>query len=178
MASNDYAFITNWRVEATVEEVYDILDDALTLPVWWPAVYLDVRNLGPMPERGLGNVYELFTKGWLPYTLLWRMRRTETNRPHGFAFEAFGDFVGRGEWKLTADGPHVDVVFDWRLRAEKPILRALSFLMKPIFAANHRWAMARGLQSLQLELRRRRGEIVAAPPRPTRWWGQRWQRVD
>jgi len=31
------------------------------------------------------------------YTLRWSFRTTET-RPDGFAIEAFGDFVGRGEW--------------------------------------------------------------------------------
>ena len=42
--------------------------------------------------------------------------------------------------------------------------------MKPIFAANHRWAMARGEQSLRLELARRLAAgnptILAALPRP------------
>jgi hypothetical protein len=61
-----------------------------------------------------------------------------------------------------------DVTYDWRIRAEKPLLRAFSFVLKPIFAANHRWAMARGEESLALELRRRRGESgVPAPPAPT-----------
>ena len=166
MAVNDYFFVTNWRVAGTCEEVYAVLDDALDLPRWWPAVYLNVTKLPPEPERGPGNCYELFTKGWLPYTLLWRMRRTESNPPHGFAFEAWGDFVGRGEWILKQDGPDVEITFDWRLRAEKPLLRALSFLMKPIFSANHRWAMARGLESLQLELRWRRGKQAGTPPGP------------
>ena len=35
---------------------------------------------------------------------------------------------------------------------------------RPLFAWNHRWAMARGLESLQLELLRRRGVPVGPPP--------------
>jgi hypothetical protein len=31
-------------------------------------------------------------------------------------------------------------------------LRYLSFLFKPFFSANHRWAMARGEESLRREL--------------------------
>jgi len=31
---------------------------------------------------------------------------------------------------------------DWRIRAEKPLLRYRSFLVKPVFGANHRWVMA------------------------------------
>ena len=38
--SYDYHFVTHWRVEATAQEVTDILDDALDLVRWWPDVYL------------------------------------------------------------------------------------------------------------------------------------------
>jgi hypothetical protein len=34
MASNDYHFITHWRVESTREEVAEILGDALGLVRW------------------------------------------------------------------------------------------------------------------------------------------------
>jgi hypothetical protein len=146
---NDYVFVTRWRVEATIEEVSEILDDALSLPRWWPSVYLEVRKL---PD----GVIDLYTKGWLPYTLHWRFRITESRQPHGFSLEAWGDLVGRGVWTLTQDGRYADVVYDWRVRADKPILRYGSFIFKPIFAANHRWAMARGEVSLKLELLRRR----------------------
>jgi hypothetical protein len=167
MPSNtDYVFVTRWRVQASIEEVSEILDDAASLPRWWPSVYLDVHVL----ESG---VVELFTKGWLPYTLRWRFRVTENRRPHGFSLEATGDLVGSGVWTLTQDGSYADVVYDWRVRVDKPLLRYLSFIFKPLFAANHRWAMARGEESLKLELARRHAltpsELAAipAPPPPT-----------
>lgn len=150
-ASSDYVFVTHWRVEASIEEVSEILDDALSLPRWWPSVYLQVRQL---PD----GVVDLHTKGWLPYTLRWRFRVTESRKPFGFTLEATGDLVGRGVWTFTQDGPYADIMYDWRVRADKPILRYGSFIFKPIFAANHRWAMARGEESLKRELlRRRRG---------------------
>jgi hypothetical protein len=174
MPSNEYHFITRWHVEGTCAEVYDILDDPLQLPHWWPAVYLDVRELSPEPERGPEKVYELLTKGWLPYTLRWRLQRTAKNPPFGFTIAAWGDFVGRGEWTLTADGPVVDVTYDWRIRADKPVLRALSFVLKPIFSANHRWAMANGEESLKRELARRRArtpeERASVPGAPGPTW--------
>jgi len=49
----------------------------------------------------------------------------------------------------------VNLTYDWRIRAEKPLLRWLSPLLKPLFAANHRWAMAQGERSLARELARR-----------------------
>ena len=68
---------------------------------WWPSVYLRVRVLEEGDERGVGKVVDLWTKGFLPYTLRWRFTVTESDAPNGFRLEATGDFVGRGIWTLT-----------------------------------------------------------------------------
>ncbi|MFP5263108.1 MAG: SRPBCC family protein [Blastocatellia bacterium] len=173
MPGNDYHFVTRWRVEGTVNEVADILKDAAALPRWWPSVYLDVQVLEQGDESGVGEVVSLYTKGWLPYTLTWQFRVTESDYPHGFSLEALGDLTGRGAWALERDGAHVNVTYDWKVTADKPLLRALSFLLKPIFSANHRWAMSRGEESLKLELARCRARTpeemarIPLPPGPT-----------
>ncbi len=172
MASNDYHFITTWRVTATLQEVNDLLGNALDLPRWWPSVYIDVKELSSGDERGIGRIIDLYTKGWLPYTLRWQFRVTESRYPNGFTLEAQGDFVGRGIWTFEPDGDEVIITYDWQVRADKPVLRYLSFMMKPFFAANHRWAMRKGLESLQLELARRQAqtaeERALIPPPPAR----------
>jgi len=168
--SHDYHFVTRWRVPATCAEVFDILGDPAGLARWWPSVYLEVVVLTPGDAAGVGRRVSLFTKGWLPYTLRWQFLVTEARRPDGFALQAEGDFVGRGVWRFRQDGPEVEIEYDWRIRADKPLLRRLSFLLKPLFSANHRWAMDRGRESLELELRRRRagsiGESTLVPPPP------------
>ena len=156
MAAYDYHFITRWRVEGTVEEVSDVLEDAEALVRWWPSVYLAVEVAEPGGAGGVGKVVRLHTRGWLPYTLRWQFRVTESRKPYGWTLEAWGDFTGRGIWTFEEDGPYVDVVYDWKIRADKPLLRYLSFLLKPIFSANHHWAMARGEERLREELARRR----------------------
>jgi hypothetical protein len=169
----DYVFVTRWRVEASIEEVSEILHDGPDLARWWPSVYLEARQIQPGNARGEGSIVDLFTKGWLPYTLRWRLRVTESRDPRGFSLEASGDLVGEGKWTFTQEGAYADIVYDWRVRADKPLLRYGSFIFKPIFAANHRWAMARGEESLKLELLRRRAHtpeeraVVPAPPPPT-----------
>ncbi|MBA3946097.1 MAG: polyketide cyclase [Herpetosiphonaceae bacterium] len=167
MAANDYHFITHWTIEGTIKEVVDILADASDLPRWWPSVYLNVQELAAGDEQGIGKVVDLYTKGWLPYTLCWQFRVAEIYLD-GLSIEASGDFDGRGVWTFGQNGPFVDIVYDWRIRAGKPLLRRLSWLLKPIFAANHRWAMAQGETSLKLELARLRaaGEHVPLPPPP------------
>ena len=172
MASNDYHFITHWRVQSTIKEVSDIIGDASDLVRWWPSVYLGVEVLEPGDENGLGKVVSLYTKGWLPYTLRWQFRVTDV-RQDGFTLQAWGDFDGRGIWTFVQDGAWVNITYDWRISAEKPLLRYFSFIMKPIFAANHRWAMAKGEESLRLEIARRHAAtaeelaLVSAPPGAT-----------
>jgi hypothetical protein len=150
MSANEYHFVSHWRVGGTVEEVAEVLGNALDLQRWWPSVYLAVKEIEP-------GVFEMHTKGWLPYTLHWFFRRTESRGTLGFSLEAWGDLEGIGVWTFAQRGKSVDITYDWRIRAEKPVLRYLSFLLKPIFAANHRWAMARGEESLRAELGRRAG---------------------
>lgn len=171
----EYAFLTRWRFRATAKEVSEILGDALSLPRWWPSVYLEVKELAPGdPVTGVGRRIGLFTKGWLPYTLRWSFTVTESTPPQGFKLVAEGDFVGTGVWTFREDGDHVDVTYDWRIAATKPLLRIGTPIFRPIFGANHRWAMARGEESLELELRRRRAttqaerDAVPKPPGRTR----------
>jgi hypothetical protein len=178
MASNDYHFITHWRVQAALDEVTAILSDAEGLVRWWPSVYLEVRQLEAGDAQGVGKRVSLYTKGWLPYTLRWQFVVTEVSS-NGFTLVAEGDFVGRGIWSFAQDGEWTNITYDWLIEANKPLLRRLSFLLKPLFAMNHLWAMRQGERSLELELRRRAGtsdRLIPAPPpatptNPLRWLG-------
>jgi hypothetical protein len=84
----------------------------------------------------VGKTANLYTKGWLPYTLRWRLRVSETNRPYGSTIEATGDLTGRGVWSFQQDGHMVNVTYHWQVAADKPLRRYLSFLLKPLFSAN------------------------------------------
>jgi Polyketide cyclase / dehydrase and lipid transport len=172
MAAPEYRFLTRWSVLGTVREVAEILSDVRELPRWWPSVYLEVEQLEAGDENGVGRRARLRTKGWLPYTLDWELAVVESRHPHGFTIEAKGDLAGRGVWTLEQSGVWTLVSYDWRVRAEKPLLQVLSPVFSPLLAANHRWAMRKGEESLDLELARRRAATPAhraripAPPPP------------
>lgn len=170
MAAPEYQFTTHWRVRGTPEEVYDILEDPNELPRWWPAVYLDVTELEGQGDSE-DSVYELHTTGWLPYTLRWQAHPGERNRPHRIELDAQGDLAGHGVWAIAEDGSWTEITYEWRIRANKPLLRRFSWIVRPLFVANHRWAMDKGEESLRCELVRRRtpAEDVQhpAPPQPT-----------
>lgn len=173
MSSTHYAFTTHWRVEGTPEEVYRIIDDPTEFVRWWPAVWLKADVLERGDDRGIGQVVRYTSKGWLPYILRWTGKALEKEPPHRIVLRASGDFEGEGRWTFRAAGPFVDAEYVWTIEANKPLLRYLSFLLRPIFSANHRWAMSRGEESLRLELARRRARTdeerarIPAPPQPT-----------
>jgi Polyketide cyclase / dehydrase and lipid transport len=152
--TNQYEFTTRWRVQGKADDVYEFISHPEHFPRWWPQVYLRVDELSPGEANGIGRRVRLLTKGWLPYKLRWESCCIESERPRRLAITANGDFNGVGVWTLEQDGGFVNATFDWRLTADKPLLRYLSFLFRPLFSANHRWAMARGEESLKRELAR------------------------
>lgn len=175
MPTNEYHFISHWRVpNASAEEVYDILADAKSLPQWWPALYLDVLEIQPGRADQVDKVIRIEAKGgWLPYKLNWHFTVTDSDPPRGFGLKAWGDFDGTGRWTIAQDRAAVAITYDWRIKAEKPLLKYTSALFKPLFAVNHNWAMKKGEESLRLEVQRRRAPTeaeranVPAPPQPT-----------
>jgi hypothetical protein len=159
MAINDYHFVSEWQVQdCTCEEVFDILADLKSFPLWWPSVYLKMETKIPQAH------YEAHTKGWLPYSMRWQIMPVQpatdaqTQYPNTLVVQVAGDFAGQGVWQLTQNGKVVDITYDWQIRAQKPLLKYLSYLpgLKLVFGANHRWAMRQGEKSLQAEVVRRR----------------------
>lgn len=152
-----YRFVTRWHVAATPSVVADVLGDPLDLPRWWPSVYLSAIEIRPPGPDGAGQQVQLHTRGWLPYTLRWQLQVVRSDYPRGFSIAASGDLHGTGVWTFADHDGGTLATFEWNVRAEKPLLRILSPIFRPIFAANHRWAMRTGRESLERELARRAG---------------------
>jgi hypothetical protein len=157
----EFTLSSHWLVVATIEEVAAILSEPERLPDWWPEVYLSVEIVDPGGPDGVGRVVAFHTRGWLPYTLRWRGTVVTADRPRTWTIEATGDLDGRGVWRLEQRGELAVVDYDWRVRVEKPGLKPFAPVLRPVYAANHRWAMARGLEGLTRELARRRAAVVA-----------------
>ena len=163
MPDNAYHFIDRWRVEGDLKEVADILEDPLSLPRWWGSVYFEVKEIERGEDHGIGKLISLRAGGWLPYTLRINFRTIESRYPYGFTMDASGDLEGKGIWTFEQAGRFVNVTYDWTIKANKPSIEKLSFLLKPIFRSNHRWTMTRGEESLKLELLRRRAKSNGEP---------------
>lgn len=151
----EYVFIDEWQVAAPPEAVFEALADATTYPEWWKPVYLETTTDGP-PEVGRASLQHF--KGRLPYHLHTRSTITRYEPPTAVGADVDGDLRGRGLWTLTPRDGGTNVRFDWRVYAEKPIVRALSPVLRPLFRWNHAWAIARAREGLEPYARRRAAE--------------------
>ncbi len=171
MTATDFRFETRWTVQATPDEVFGILSDPMELPRWWPSAYLSADEVERGAADGAGRVVSLVTKGWLPYTLRWTLRVTAITAPREISIEAFGDLEAKGLWTITDRGGVTDVDFVWEVAPSNALVKNFSFILGGAYERNHRWAMERGRESLDLELRRRREADPDArgriPPAPT-----------
>lgn len=154
--TNEFRILTRWRVQATAEEVAAALTDASGLTRWWGQVYLEVKEVAPGDASGIGRKVMVLSKGWLPYRLRWTGELVEADLPRSWMIRATGDLTGQGVWRLREADGWTEVDYDWAVTADRPLFRWLSPVLAPVFAWNHRWAMARGEEGLQAELVRRR----------------------
>ena len=133
-----YRFVSVWDVPAPPRQVYEVLADPRTYPVWWPEIR-EVRQLdehsGVMRFRSL-----------LPYELAVVARELRQD-PAAGVLEArlTGDLAGVTRWTVTSrgDGAAV-VVFTEEVEVRKPLMRRFALLGRPVFRANHALMMRHG----------------------------------
>jgi hypothetical protein len=68
--------------------------------------------------------------------------------PREIEIRAAGDLTGRGVWTLTPGPRGVHIRFDWRVTADRLLLRILSPLLRPLFRWNHTWCIRRAQEGL------------------------------
>jgi uncharacterized protein YndB with AHSA1/START domain len=164
--AREYVFLDEWDVDAPADAVFEALADARTYPEWWRPVYLSVDADGAPRE---GAVSRQHFKGRLPYTLRNRSQIVRYEPPREFEVHVTGDLTGRGVWTLTprAEGG-VHVRFDWRVLADKALLRVLTPVLRPLFRWNHNWSIQRAMEGLEPYARALAGRDLSSPAAPER----------
>jgi hypothetical protein len=150
MPSNVFRFDESWEIPgASVEEVYAVLSRGELLPQWWKGVYFEAEKLTPGDEPKVGDRLRARARGFLPYELNFIIEAVTLEPNRHVVVKTIGDFDGL--WSATlspsADGAHVDIV--WQVTVLRPILKLLAPLLRPAFAANHRWTTPRGEKGLR-----------------------------
>lgn len=144
--AGEYVFLDEWDVDAPREAVFHAIADARTYPDWWRPVYISVEADGP-PE--VGRASRQHFKGRLPYTVKTVSTLVRLERPEVIEIDVVGDLRGRGLWTLTERDGRTHVRFDWTVFADRALLRTLTPVLRPLFRANHNWAVKRAMEGLE-----------------------------
>jgi uncharacterized protein YndB with AHSA1/START domain len=147
----EYVFVDEWDVDAPQEAIFDALADATTYTQWWTPTYRESRAEGPLT---VGVRSHQRFRAALPYTLKTTSTLVAMDRPHGFTVDVDGDLRGRGVWSLEPRDGVVHVRFDWRVFADRPLLRVLTPVLRPLFRWNHRVAIEAAMRGLEPYARR------------------------
>ena len=144
----NYSFVTQWRVEGSLEKAWGAIYYSEKWPEWWRGVE-KVEQVRPATgSNSVGSVYRYTWKSALPYRLTFDMAVTKVEPLSRIESTAQGELEGTGVWTLVQDGPVVDVRYDWNVRTTKPWMNILAPIARPFFRWNHDVVMAWGYEGL------------------------------
>jgi hypothetical protein len=140
----DYRFVTTWRIDASIDRVWEALIHPERWPDWWPGV-LAVQELSAGDAAGIGDRRRYTWKSKLPYKLVFDVTTTRIERPHHLEGIATGELEGMGRWLLSernseggaATEAATEVRYTWEVRTTRPWMNLLAPIARPIFARNH-----------------------------------------
>jgi hypothetical protein len=147
----EYRFLTTWLLDAPCESVWETIHDQKGWPGWWKGV-VEVVELDPGDEDGLGSRARMTWRSFLPYNLVFETHTTRLEKPHLLEGEVDGELAGVGRWRLFEQDEITAVVYEWNVRTTRAWMNLLAPIARPIFAWNHNWVMARGGEGLARRL--------------------------
>ena len=139
---NHYVFRSEWRLDASADEVYAALVDVAAYPTWWP----EVRSAKELTDHS----GELRCRSMLPYDLVFVIDR-EVEDPVARVLRAHvsGDLIGTSQWTIAGDGSGSIAVFDEDVEVGKAPVRAAGLLARPALKFNHDRMMRSGERGLR-----------------------------
>ncbi|MET0132122.1 MAG: SRPBCC family protein [Kibdelosporangium sp.] len=142
MTANRYWFRSVWRLPVPAGEVFDVVTDPGTYPLWWP----DIHGVGRVDD----DTAEVVCKSVLPYALVFRLHRTEQDAANGRLLVGMtGDLEGYCRSTVVQKPRVVTLEITQEVVVNKALLRLLSPVARPVFRANHAAMMWRGQRGLR-----------------------------
>jgi hypothetical protein len=138
-----YSFVTVWKLEAPIEDVWEAIKASEKWPSWWKYV-AKVVELKKGDEDGVGGVRRYTWASPLPYKLTFETRVSEVDEPHALVGIATGELSGTGRWQLSQEGAVTTIQYNWDVATNKRILNLLAPIARPIFSWNHNIVMKAG----------------------------------
>lgn len=142
---NHYHFHSQWLIHAPVAAVYALINKAEAWPLWWPAVLIvraDTATDGT----------EMQHQEWrtpFGYSFSFDLKLIERQPNQLLAAAVSGMLEGTGIWRFAAVPEGCRVTFEWKVRTNVAWINKLSWLLRPVFAYNHRLVMRQGRKGLE-----------------------------
>lgn len=138
---------SEWRLEAPVERVWEILARPEAWPQWWRYVAA-VNKLREGDGRGVGAIYAYRWRSRLPYGLALTLRTVKAVKPVCLEGEAWGDVEGYGCWQLRSWERGTQLHHVWNVELSKRWMRLFAPLLAPVFRWNHHAVMRAGARGM------------------------------
>lgn len=144
---DQFELVSHWRLDASIEEVWQILSDAERWPDWWPCVET-VEQVHPGEPGGERSRWHYTWKTMLPYKLRMELCVTRIDVPILLEADVRGDVCGCGACRLARKNDQTIVRYEWKVRAHRSWMKCLAPIARPVFVWNHRMVMNQGEASL------------------------------
>lgn len=134
---NRYHLATDIRLSTSPERVWEALARSDSSPPWWRWLR-KVEVIDDGDERGVGARFRHQVGTPLLYGVSYEGEVTRVNEPFLAEFEASGDFVGTGQFRLgPADNGGTDLTFTWLVETSKHWMSLLGWVARPVLIWNH-----------------------------------------
>src|SRR5262249_3063565 len=131
-----YSFVTIWKFQAPIEQVWHALNDAESFPKWWP----NIGESKVLPRSpGGGARVDRVVRGRVPCALRYATTVTLSDPPRELIYDAVGDLVGRGRMVLEPKGEWTEVTMYWDVSTSGFWLNLLAPLFRWLFGWNHNY---------------------------------------
>lgn len=151
MRASEYGFVTVWRIEAPLQQVWDAVHDPAAWPQWWACVER-VIEVEAGAEDGVGALHRYTWNGRLPYRVRFDIRVTRVEPHHLLEGEASGDVEGIGRWRFSSGADITIVRYEWRVHTGRGWMNLLAPIARPFFKWNHDYVMQQGGEALARRL--------------------------
>lgn len=139
---NRYKFRSVWSLDRSCKEVFEALQQLPLYPSWWPEIK-DVAAIGDATAR-------VEIRAALPYRLRFELRQELADPEKGILEASMtGDLEGWSRWTLSAYRDGCRLLFEEDVLVNRPALKILSPVARPVLKANHSFMMRRGERGLR-----------------------------
>jgi uncharacterized protein YndB with AHSA1/START domain len=147
----DYSFLTEWRIQAPKQDVYDAILNTHEWPHWWVGVE-SVADVQASDADGVGSIKRYTWKSASPYRIRFDARTIRIVKGVEIVAVVEGDLAGGGRWTFSENGDVTVVRYLWQVQTERLWMNLLAPLARPLFRRNHHLLMEQGAQGLARRL--------------------------